>query len=148
VSHPPLEAITDGLEPIALIVRADYDQPGLQFFTPVSFSQQVAYMRHPSGHKIEAHVHALFPRQVFYTQEVLIIRKGQVRVDLFNSNRQFLCNRILNTGDLILLCGGGHSFEMLEETVMIEIKQGPYTGENDKVRFSYGEESEGCHGDN
>lgn len=140
VSDQKMEAITDGLEPIALIVRAEYDQSGLRFFTPATFSQQVAYMRHPVGHRIEPHIHALLPRQVFYTQEVLIVRKGQVRVDLFSSSREFLCSRSLGPGDLILLCGGGHSFEMLQETVMIEIKQGPYTGDSDKMRFNYHQE--------
>ena len=45
------------------------------------------------------------------------------------------CSKTLQSGDLILLCGGGHSFEMLEDTSMIEVKQGPYAGEGDKARF-------------
>lgn len=130
-----IETIVDGLEPIALIIRADYDAEGLQFFTPDSFSQQVAYMRHPKDKIIDAHVHNLVNRQVLYTQEVLLIRKGRIEVTLYTSQRVFLTSRILETGDLILLCGGGHSFRMLEETSMIEIKQGPYAGENDKTRF-------------
>ena len=130
-----IETIVHGLEPIALIIRADYDEPGIHFFTPGSFSQQVAYMKHPQGHKIGAHVHNLVTRQVLYTQEVLLIRSGKVRVDLFSSNMESIGSRTLEKGDLILLCGGGHSFEMLEESSMIEIKQGPYAGENDKTRF-------------
>ncbi|MCW1300564.1 MAG: hypothetical protein QXZ25_04505 [Candidatus Bathyarchaeia archaeon] len=130
-----IEYITCGLEPIALVIRADYEETGIHFFTPDSFSQQVAYMRHPKGHKIGAHVHNMIQRQVIYTQEVLIIRKGKVRVKLYNSKKEFICDRILSDGDLILLCGGGHSFEFLEDTSMIEIKQGPYAGEADKTRF-------------
>ena len=130
-----IETISLDLEPIALIIRAQYDQPGIKFFTPDHFSQQIAYMRHPAGHKISAHVHNLSIRQVFYTQEVLIIRRGKVLVRLFNSKKDFVGDRILESGDLILLCGGGHSFEMLEETAMIEIKQGPFTGDSDKTRF-------------
>jgi len=130
-----IETITHGLEPIALIIRADYDKPGIQFFTPGSFSQQVAYMKHPQGHKITPHVHNMMARQVLYTQEVLLIRKGKVKVNLYNSNKTPIGHRILETGDLILLCGGGHSFEMLEETSMIEVKQGPFAGEVDKTRF-------------
>jgi mannose-6-phosphate isomerase-like protein (cupin superfamily) len=130
-----IETITRGLEPIALIIRAEYDEPGIQFFTPGNFSQQVAYMKHPQGHKIGEHIHNLVIRQVLYTQEVLLIRSGKVKVNLYTSDKEFIGSRILEKGDLILLCGGGHSFEMLEETSMIEIKQGPYTGENDKTRF-------------
>jgi len=44
-----IETITPGLEPIALIIRAEYDEPGIQFFTPGSFSRQVAYMKQNWG---------------------------------------------------------------------------------------------------
>ncbi|MDD5242739.1 MAG: hypothetical protein PHU49_01870 [Syntrophorhabdaceae bacterium] len=130
-----LETIIHGLEPIALIIRAEFDQPGIEFFTPQNFSQQVAYMRHPAGYRIDAHVHNLLIRQVLYTQEVLIIRKGKIKVNLYSSNKELIGERILKTGDLILLCGGGHAFEMLEETSMIEVKQGPFAGDGDKTRF-------------
>jgi mannose-6-phosphate isomerase-like protein (cupin superfamily) len=130
-----VETIVHGLEPIALIIRAGYDEPGVHFFTPGNFSQQVAFMRHPQGKKIATHVHNLLSRQVLYTQEVLFIRKGRLKVNLYSSDRKFLAAPILEEGDVILLCGGGHSFEMLEETSMIEVKQGPYAGDDDKTRF-------------
>jgi hypothetical protein len=135
MSDAKVETIVDGLEPIALLIRADFDAEGLHFFTPGSFSQQVAYMRHPKDKVVEPHVHNLVARQVLYTQEVLLVRRGKVEVNLFSSRREFLTSRILQDGDLILLCGGGHSLKMLEETSMIEIKQGPYAGDNDKTRF-------------
>jgi len=135
MQNPSIEHIVHGLEPIALIIRAHFDEPGIHFFTPDSFSQQVAYMKHPEGHKIAAHVHNLVTRQVLYTQEALFIRKGKVKIDLYSSNKEFIGSRILESGDVILLCGGGHSFEMLEETSMIEVKQDPYSGEDDKTRF-------------
>jgi len=134
-NNPNLETIVDGLEPIALIIRRDFDEPGIHFFTPANFSQQVALMRHDKGKKIAPHVHNLVVRQVLYTQEVLFIRSGLIRVDIYSSTRHFLCSKTLQSGDLILLCGGGHSFEMLEDTSMIEVKQGPYAGEGDKARF-------------
>lgn len=130
-----VETIVDGLEPIALIIRSGFDEPGLHFLTPPNFSQQVAVMRHPKGKYIEPHVHNLVTRQVMFTQEVLWIRKGRVKVTLYNSYRKPVGSSILESGDLILLCGGGHAFEMLEETAMVEVKQGPYAGENDKTRF-------------
>jgi mannose-6-phosphate isomerase-like protein (cupin superfamily) len=136
-----IETITHGLEPIALIIRAEFDEPGIHFFTPPSFSQQVAFMKHTKGKKIAPHVHNLVNRQVLYTQEVLLIRRGRLRINLYSSDRKFLEYRILEAGDVILLCGGGHSFEMLEETSMIEVKQGPYAGEKDKTRF---EEDPSC----
>jgi len=92
-------------------------------------------MSHPKGKVISPHTHNLVSRQVLYTQEVLIVRKGSVEVSLYTSRKVFLTSRVLGPGDLILLCGGGHSFRMLKDTSMIEIKQGPYAGENDKTRF-------------
>lgn len=135
MDNKTVETIVDRLEPIALIIRADFQEEGLHFFTPDSFSQQVAYMKHPAGKKIVPHVHKLVPRQVLFTQEVLFIKKGKVKVNFFTSTKEFLTSRILEAGDVILLCGGGHSLIMLEESVMIEVKQGPYAGENDKITF-------------
>ena len=135
MTTPQVETIVDGLEPIALIIRAGFNEPGIHFFTPPNFSQQVAVMRHPQGKKLDPHVHNLVTRQVLYTQEVLFVRKGRLKITLFTSQRRRLCVRELTDGDLILLCGGGHSFEMLTETTMVEVKQGPYAGENDKTRF-------------
>lgn len=130
-----IEHIVAGMEPIALIIRSQYDEPGLHFFTPPNFSQQVALMRHPQGKKINPHIHNLVFRQVLFTQEVILIRSGRVKVQLYSSIKDLVCERILESGDLILLAGGGHSFEMLEETSMIEVKQGPYAGDNDKTLF-------------
>jgi len=141
MTNPLIETITHSLEPIALIIRAEFDEPGIHFFTPANFSQQVASMKHTKGHKIAPHVHNIVNRQVLYTQEVLLIRSGRVRVNFYSSEKAFLEYKILEAGDVILLCGGGHSFEMLEETSMIEIKQGPYVGEKDKMRF---EENQSC----
>lgn len=135
MSDKHIESITHGIEPIALIIRNEYDEPGIRFFTPAHFSQQLAAMTHPKGHKIAAHVHNLLVRQVLYTQEVLVIKRGKVRVSLYSSSQEFIDAKILEIGDVILLCGGGHSLEMLEETSMIEVKQGPYAGENDKTPF-------------
>jgi len=135
MNNPQIETIVDGLEPIALILRADFEASGIHFFTPDNFSQQVAYMHHPKDKIISPHTHNLVSRQVLYTQEVLIVRKGSLEVSLYTSRKVFLTSRVLGPGDIILLCGGGHSFRMLEDTSMIEIKQGPYAGENDKTRF-------------
>ncbi|HEC25939.1 MAG TPA: hypothetical protein ENI67_00810 [Gammaproteobacteria bacterium] len=119
----------------AFIVRGTFNKKGIHFFTPSDFSQQLAYMHHPQGKLIEPHVHNSVRREVHYTQEVLFIRKGKLRVDFFDEEQNYLESYILNTGDVILLAAGGHGFEVLEETEIIEVKQGPYAGENDKTRF-------------
>ena len=120
---------------IALILRADYTKDGIVFFTPNNFSQQLAYMNRPAGYMIAPHVHNRVIREVHYTQEVLFIKKGKVKIDFYNQAREFLESTVVSTGDVILLAGGGHAFTMLENTEIIEVKQGPYVGEQDKTRF-------------
>jgi mannose-6-phosphate isomerase-like protein (cupin superfamily) len=92
-------------------------------------------MSHPKGKQILPHVHNPVPREVKYTQEVLFIKKGKLRVDFYNNDQSYLESRILKEGDIILLAEGGHGFEALEELQMIEVKQGPYAGDMDKTRF-------------
>lgn len=120
---------------LAIIISHRFSQPGIHFFTPGDLSQQLAYMRHPAGKEIPPHVHNPVPREVHYTQEVLFIKRGKLRVDFYDDNRAFLESRILESGDTILLADGGHGFEVLEELEMIEVKQGPYAGDQDKTRF-------------
>ena len=120
---------------LAIIVRQDYDRPGISFFTPDDFSQQLAYMHHPAGHVILPHVHNEVRREVLYTKEVLVIKRGKMRCDFYSDNRKYIKSETVETGDVILLANGGHGFECLEETEMFEIKQGPYAGDGDKTRF-------------
>ena len=130
-----IEEITHDGRLLALIIPNEFREPGIHFFTPGDFSQQVAFMRHPAGKVIDAHVHNPVARAVEYTQEVLFIRRGRMRVDFYTSDRAYLGSRILEAGDAILLATGGHGFEVLEEIEMIEVKQGPYAGDGDKTRF-------------
>lgn len=121
---------------IAVIVRRDFRKDGIEFFTPDSFSQQIGYMNRPQGYVIAPHVHTPVPREVQYTNEALFIRRGRLRVDFYGADESYLESTILEGGDVILLVQGGHGFEMLAETEIIEIKQGPYAGNLDKRRFA------------
>lgn len=120
---------------IAIIIPANYRSDGIKFFTPDSFSQQLAFMSHKKGKIIDAHVHNHNPREVVYTQEVLVMRKGKLRVDFYDDERNYLESRVLEAGDVILLASGGHGFEVIEDVEMIEVKQGPFCGTKDKSRF-------------
>lgn len=132
-----IEQITDKNKILAIIIRENYSKAGISFFTPNDFSQQLAYMHHPKGSFIAAHVHNVVKREVLYTKEVLFIKKGRLRVDFYNDKQVYLESYILDAGDTILLATGGHGFEVLEDCEMIEVKQGPYAGEMDKVRFNH-----------
>ena len=130
-----VERIESGGKLLGMIIRREHDRPGITFFTPSELSQQLAYMHHPAGKIIDAHVHNPMPREVLMTQEVLMIRRGRLRVDFFDEDRNYITSRILEPGDVILLVQGGHGFEVLEELEMFEVKQGPYTSDADKTRF-------------
>lgn len=120
---------------IAIIVRASYCTDGIKFFTPGIFSQQLGYMNRAAGYRIEPHVHNPVRREVVWTQEVLFVKSGRVRVDFFTDGKHYLESRIIVAGDIILLAAGGHGFEMLEQSEIIEVKQGPYSQDDDKTRF-------------
>jgi mannose-6-phosphate isomerase-like protein (cupin superfamily) len=120
---------------LALIIPRDFSDQGVHFFTPNEFSQQLAYMCHPAGKIIFPHTHSPVRREVYYTQEVLFIKRGKLRVDFYDDQQNFVESRILEAGDVIFLASGGHGFEVIEEIEMIEVKQGPYSEAKDKVRF-------------
>lgn len=122
---------------LAIIIKSNYQKDGVEFFTPNDYSQQLAYMSHKKGKKIDAHIHNKVTRDVHLTQEVLLIRKGKLRVDFYTQEKEYVESTILESGDVILLASGGHGFEVLEDLEMIEIKQGPYIGEEDKTRFEH-----------
>jgi hypothetical protein len=133
---PMIEEIKHDGQLLALIVSHQFRTQGIHFFTPDALSQQLAYMCHPAGKLIAPHVHNPVPRAVSYTQEVLLIKRGRLRIDLYTPAQVYVKSRILVAGDVILLATGGHGFEVLEEIEMIEVKQGPFVGDHDKTRFA------------
>lgn len=131
-----IEKVLCQTEIFAIIVRRDFHEEGIHFFTSNDLSQQLAYMSHPSGKKIQPHVHKKVSREVQFTQETLFIRKGKLKVDFYSLDQEYLESRILESGDVILLIKGGHGFEVLEDLEMFEVKQGPYAGDADKIKFT------------
>lgn len=136
-----IEYIKEGSLLLGIIIRAEYKSDNIVFFTDDNSSQQLGYMQRPKDYNILPHRHNLVQREVHLTQEVLYIKSGLVRVDFYNNDQHYLESRILRKGDVILLSDGGHGFKMMEQSEIIEVKQGPYCGERDKVRFDAIDES-------
>ena len=132
-----IEHIFEDKELLAIILRTSFNKEGIDFFTPSNFSQQLGYMKRCKGYKIQPHIHNEVKRTINYTQEVLFIKKGVVRVDFYKTDKTYMRSKVLNSGDVILLSSGGHGFEMLEDSEVIEVKQGPFAGSNDKSRFDF-----------
>ena len=130
-----MEIISDKKKILSIIIRKNFKNNGVKFFTPNSFSQQLAQMTHKKGKLINCHYHKKTVRKTISTQEVLIIKKGKLKVFLFNENKKYLCSKILNSGDLILLAAGGHGFKAITNVTFIEVKQGPYSPKKDKILF-------------
>ena len=131
-----IENITHNSLNLAIIIRASFQKEGIQFFTPDNYTQQLAYMNRPAGYVIQPHLHNPVKREVEFTKEVIFIKSGMVRVDFYDESQKYLKSTVLHQGDVILLAYGGHGFEILENCEMIEVKQGPYAGEQDKTRFA------------
>lgn len=128
------EEITSDGEIIALIVRADFSirEEGTCFFTSPDASQQVGYLKRKAGAIIRPHAHHEQRREITRTHETLIVKEGLLRVDFYTKGGSLVASRTLLRGDTVLLISGGHGFEMIEDTELIEIKQGPYLGSADK----------------
>ncbi len=131
-----LEYIYQGDVLLAIILKSEYQSEGIKFFTPNDFSQQLGYMKRPEGYKIMPHVHNPVERTIEFTKEVLFIKRGLVKVNFYTDKKIYIKSRIIKKGDILLLAYGGHGFEVLEESEIIEVKQGPYSGDVDKTRFN------------
>lgn len=122
-------------ELIATIIRAEKRPERTEFVTGDDVKQQVGFIVYPRGSEIPRHVHVPMERHITGTSEVLLVRKGCVEVDFYTDWKEYLCSRTLSEGDLILLVSGGHGFKCLEDTILLEVKQGPYIGPQEKERF-------------
>ena len=121
---------------IAIIVPHSFRKDGIEFFTPKELSQQLGYMKHPQGYKIHPHIHKLAIREIQYAQETLLVKSGKVRVNFYSENKEYIGKQELVAGDVVLFVSGGHGIVFLEESELIEVKQGPYISfEVAKERF-------------
>jgi quercetin dioxygenase-like cupin family protein len=121
--------------PLAYIIRSEMNPTETTFLTPPEFKQQVGYVVYPAGGKIQRHVHRSLERHLVGISEVLIVRRGRCEIDIYNNERELVATRQLHQGDIMLMVDGGHGFRMIEDTVFLEVKQGPYTGLEEKERF-------------
>jgi hypothetical protein len=130
-----IETIRDDEGTLAYIVRASNPPAATVFATPDQCTQQVGFVVHPAGAEIARHFHEPIERAIVGTPEVLVVRAGRCEIDIYNSREQLVATRELRSDDVMVMVGGGHGFRMLEDTVFLEVKQGPYFGPDEKRRF-------------
>lgn len=131
----PVEIISEGEQPLVYLIHADWQPEKTEFLTPNHFGQQMGMIVRGAEERVPPHMHLPVIREVRGTTECVLVRKGSCDIDIYDSSRRLMTSRRLNTGDIALLLGGGHGFRMREDTVLFEVKQGPYVGTLDKERF-------------
>lgn len=135
MSNSHLEEISsdDGVV-LALVIRKGFKKDGINFVSQPTSPLQLGVNSYKKGDTIKSHVHKDIKITITKLQEMLYIKSGKAVVNLYTPNRKLFKSFDLSAGDLIFLIDGGHGLEMVEDTTIIEVKQGPYLGKNhDKI---------------
>lgn len=132
-----IEQIMHGEQVLAIILRSGVRTQGVRFFTPNDYPLQLGLLTHPKGTYIKPHMHPKMNLIIETIQEVLYIRQGSIELDIYSENGQKIESQVLKQGDCVLLVSGGHGLRVLEDSIILEVKQGPYMGpEKAKIYFS------------
>ena len=131
----PVEIISDSDGPVAYLINRKWQPKKTKFLTPDDFGQQMGMIVYGKGESVQPHMHLPITRQVQGTTECVMVKKGSCFLDIYNKSKELLDSRVMVEGDIVLLLGGAHGFRMMEDTILFEVKQGPYEGEADKQRF-------------
>lgn len=135
MSSKQFEKILAEDEILALVVRSGFSSPGPNFFTPPEWPQQLGLLVYEQGKKIPPHKHKCLKRETKTFTEVLVLLAGRIKIDLYDSKNKLARSVILESGDSILFASGGHAIEILEDAKILEVKQGPYIGQDEKEFF-------------
>ena len=131
-----LEKIIYKTKLLALLIKTrKIRKNGVSFISPKDFTLQTGFINRPKNHVIIPHTHKKAMRKINKTAEVLYVKDGILRVDFYNNNKKYLFSKLLKKEDLIILNDGSHGFKVVKKCKLIEIKQGPYSKSQDKVRF-------------
>ena len=132
-----IEKIIHKKKLFALIVRSGYRKlHGINFFTEKNNNQQFGYMKHSKGYIIKPHKHKKRLSKILYTTEIIILFKGLLRVDFYDNSKKYLFSKTIKDKEVIMLLHGGHGFKVLKNVGMLEVKQGPYSITQDKIKFN------------
>jgi len=129
------EVISWNEQPLAYLIRAEMCPEETTFLTPNNLNFQVGFVVYPAGGEVKRHVHKKLERNITGTAELIMIKAGSCEIDIYNDDRELVATRSLSSGDIVLTVNGGHGFRMQEDTTLVEVKQGPYSGVDEKDRF-------------
>ena len=135
MSNDPIEHIVNSGRLLACLVRSEFVPNRTTFVTTPDVTQQVGFIVYGAGEEIGRHRHRPVCREIEGTGEVLVVRSGRCLIDLYDEHGVVVASRELRVGDVLIMISGGHGFRMLDDTVLLEVKQGPYVGIDEKERF-------------
>jgi mannose-6-phosphate isomerase-like protein (cupin superfamily) len=130
-----IEIITAEGQTLCYVIRASTEPTQTTFITPPDAKQQVGFIVYPKGGSIARHIHRPLERHIIGMAEVLVVRSGHCQIEVYDDHESKVAVRDLYQNDVVLMVGGGHGFQIKEDTVLLEIKQGPYLGADDKKLF-------------
>lgn len=120
----------------AEIIRSNLTIEKTKFFSPPESSFQFGLLAHKAGYQEPPHYHQEFERNVKDLQQMFVVQKGVVGVQLFDDSGKLLKEVILNVGDAIVLIHGAHAIRVIEDMQCISVKQGPFLGDTfDKIEI-------------
>jgi len=128
-----VEQIASNGKLLACVVRRQVSPGATTFVTEPNLNLQVGFVVYPAGGEVQPHAHRPVDRHIVGTSEVLLVKRGRCVVDVYDDENRLVASPVLETGDLIVVLGYGHGCRMLEDTVLLEVKQGPYLGPDEKV---------------
>lgn len=122
---------------LARYIHTEDMQKGLSFFSPSEDGIQIGTWRYDNGKDLARHIHLEVPRQVHRTAEALCVIRGSLLAEIYDEDRVYVSNVIAEAGSILVLLKGGHEYHILEDnTLVYEIKNGPYVGaDTDRERF-------------
>jgi mannose-6-phosphate isomerase-like protein (cupin superfamily) len=130
-----VELITANGQTLCYIIRGDTRPTDTTFITPPEAKQQVGFIIYPKGGVISRHIHRPLERHIIGMSEVLLVRSGYCQIEVYDEQENLVTVQDLHENDVVVMVGGGHGFQIKEDTVLLEIKQGPYLGAEDKKLF-------------
>jgi hypothetical protein len=125
--------VYDGIR-YAEVIWADTRVEHTTFFSPAESSFQFGLLAHDAGFVEPPHYHRPFRRTVEDLQQMFVVQRGVVAVQLYSDEKKLLREIVMRAGDAIVLIHGTHAIRVIEDMQCISVKQGPFLGpEYDKV---------------
>lgn len=112
-------------------IRISKLQKGTVPATPRGEPLQLLMLKHPAGSYLRAHFHIPRKRVTHRLQECLMVKRGEIRVDLYGPDHKPFRRISLKEGELFILLRGGYGIHIKKDAELIEAKNGPF--KEDKI---------------